>query len=221
MGRGGGQRGRDRGEERARSADRRGGPAGCRDQGREGRGLPRPARDLVQVRVERVGDVDQFVFGYGSLVEALDAGGRGAHLEGWRGRWPGAMDNSVDLPGYKYYVDPRTGERPRVFVAFLDLAPDPHTRVNGVLVPVTDERLQELDTRERNYERRLVASDPPTYAYIGTPEARARFETGPTVIARAYRDMVHAGFEQLGETHADLFAGSTDPPAVPILDLER
>src|SRR3954452_9313466 len=81
--------------------------------------------------------VDQFVFGYGSLVEALDAGGRAAHLDGYRRRWQVAMDNSRDLPGYKYYVDPRTGERPRVFVAFLDLAPDPRARVNGVLFPAT------------------------------------------------------------------------------------
>ena len=33
------------------------------------------------------------------------------------------MDNSVDLPGYKYYVTP-DGERPPVFVTFLNLVED-------------------------------------------------------------------------------------------------
>ena len=33
------------------------------------------------------------------------------------------MDNSRDLPGYKYYLDPGTGDRPAGSVAYLDLAP--------------------------------------------------------------------------------------------------
>ena len=124
------------------------------------------------------------------------------------------MDNTVDLPGYKYYVDATTGERPAVKVAFLDLAPAPHERVHGVVFEVDEERLRELDSRERNYERRMVVSDPPTYAYIGTPEARERFKTGPTVVARAYFELVQSGFERLG-------CGSSGPPPVPIRDLER
>jgi gamma-glutamylcyclotransferase (GGCT)/AIG2-like uncharacterized protein YtfP len=128
------------------------------------------------------------------------------------------MDNSVDLPGYKYYVDAETGERPAVKVAFLDLAPDPHARVNGVVFPVDDERLAELDARERNYERREVETDPPaggpTYVYIGTDDARRRFEAGPTVVARAYFELVRSGFERLG-------SDSTGVPPVPIRDLER
>jgi hypothetical protein len=120
------------------------------------------------------------------------------------------MDNRVDLPGYKYYVDPRTGERPAVYVAFLDLVPDPDSTVNGVTFSVTDEDLARLDQRERNYERRVVIDAPRTYAYFGTEAARARFSTGPTVIARSYFDLVPAEF-----------ADSTDEPPVPIRDLER
>jgi gamma-glutamyl AIG2-like cyclotransferase len=128
------------------------------------------------------------------------------------------MDNSKDLPGYKYYVDPASGERPAVFVAFLDLVRDDASTVTGVVFEVDDARLQELDSRERNYERRDVETDPPTggptYAYVGTPEARERFRTGPTVVARAYFELVQTGFERLG-------AGPTDAPPVPIRDLER
>lgn len=128
------------------------------------------------------------------------------------------MDNSVDLPGYKYYVDPETGERPALKVAFLDLAPDPHSQVSGVVFELDDKRLAELDARERNYSRQEVVVDPPTrgptYAYIGTEEARRRFRTGPTVVARAYFELVQSGFERLG-------GDRPASPPVPIKDLER
>jgi hypothetical protein len=123
------------------------------------------------------------------------------------------MDNSRDLPGYKYFVDAQTGERPDVMVAFLDLVEDPAASVNGVLVPF----VPALDARERNYERRGIA--PGTYAYFGTEDALRRFQTGPTVIARDYLDHVRAGFEALGQL--DRFEATTDPPPVPVADLRR
>jgi gamma-glutamylcyclotransferase (GGCT)/AIG2-like uncharacterized protein YtfP len=141
------------------------------------------------------------------------------------------MDNTRDLPGYKYYVDAKTGERPAVYVAFLDLAPDPETTVNGVVFPATDEQLAALDSRERNYERREVTPeiDPPTggtvYAYMGTEEARRRFETGRSdgsaVVTRAYLDQVRASFERLGEHELSAHDASTDAVPLPIRDLER
>lgn len=123
------------------------------------------------------------------------------------------MDNSRDLPGYKYFVDPHTGERPHVMVAFLDLAPDEHSTVNGVLVPFHPA----LDVRERNYDRREIA--PGVHAYLGKEEARARFFTGPTVIAREYLDHVEQSFKTLGQL--DQFRQTTDPPTVPVIDLTR
>ena len=74
----------------------------------------------------------QFVFGYASLVEHLPDG-FAADLKGHRRVWAVAMDNSRDLPGYKYYVDRHSGARPAVHVTFLDLEPDPATAVNGVV----------------------------------------------------------------------------------------
>src|SRR3954451_14302807 len=131
-------------------------------------------------RQDSSADVMVFVFGYGSLVEALGAGGRAARLHGYRRAWQVAMDNTKDLPGYKYYVDAQTKERPAIYVAFLDLAHDQDETVEGVVVAVTEERLTQLDARERNYRRTEVEVDPPTggttYAYIGTDDARARFE---------------------------------------------
>jgi len=124
------------------------------------------------------------------------------------------MDNTRDVPGYKYYVDPRTKERPAIYVAFLDLAADNDATVHGVVSPVTDERLAQLDARERNYRRVAVEVDPPTggvtYAYVGTPDARARFEAG----RRANSVFVARAYLKAAPT-------SSAPPPVPIRDLER
>ena len=122
------------------------------------------------------------VFGYGSLATGV----RNTRIQGYRRRWGVAMDNSVDLPGYKYFVDPRTGERPHVMVAFLDLVEDPQGEVDGTLLEVED--IAALDRRERNYERREIQRG--IHAYFGTLEARARFAKGPTVVASSYYEIV-------------------------------
>lgn len=148
-------------------------------------------------------------------------------LRGHRRRWQVAMDNRRDLPGYKYYVDAATGERPGVFVAFLDLAPDPAATVNGVLLPVEAGALADLDARERNYKRREVTEhvDPPVegrvWAYFGTAAARARFERGEPVVSRAYLELVRERFAQLGPGELHRFDASTDAPPVPTRDLLR
>jgi hypothetical protein len=122
------------------------------------------------------------------------------------------MDNRVDLPGYKYWVDAETGERPAVYVAFVDLAPDPDAVVEGVVFPVDRAALAAFDERERNYERADVTDriDPPAggpvHAYRGTLEARQRFAAGPTVIARDYLEAVGC---------------STAEAPLPIRDLRR
>ncbi|HEY5197279.1 MAG TPA: gamma-glutamylcyclotransferase family protein, partial [Solirubrobacteraceae bacterium] len=99
------------------------------------------------------------MFGYASLLDRRDRDdddGRPAglaDLTGYRRSWGVAMDNSLDIPGYKYYVDPATGSRPDVFVAFLTISASPGGRVNGALIEVSAGDLVELDRRERNYAR--------------------------------------------------------------------
>lgn len=124
-------------------------------------------------------------------------------IDGYRRRWGVAMDNGVDLPGYKYFVDPHTGERPAVMVAFLDLVEEPGASVNGTLLEVED--FTALDRRERNYRRHEIR--PGVHAYFGTPEARARFARGPTVIASSYYDLVK---------HLDI-----EPTDLPVRELTR
>jgi gamma-glutamylcyclotransferase (GGCT)/AIG2-like uncharacterized protein YtfP len=172
-----------------------------------------------------------FVFGYGSLAAALEAGGEVAHLRGHRRTWTVAMDNSRDLPGYKYYVDERTGARPAVFVTFLDLVPDEATTVNGVVFPADEAALATLDDRERNYERREITDAIATrttgtvWAYFGSVAGRERYERGRSegsaVVSRAYAALVRASFARLGRDELARFEASTSAPGVPIRGLER
>jgi gamma-glutamylcyclotransferase (GGCT)/AIG2-like uncharacterized protein YtfP len=125
------------------------------------------------------------------------------------------MDNTRDLPGYKHYLDPDTGERPAIYVAYLDLAAEPGSSVSGVLFPVDASTLEALDQRERNYERREVTVEPSpegrVWAYFGAADARERFERGraqgTAVVDRDYYGRVKSGL--------------IEPPPVPIRLLTR
>lgn len=182
-----------------------------------------------------------YVFGYGSLAADCGPGGRGpagarqrsasmAHLRGFTRQWNVAMDNRVDVPGYKYYRG-AWGGRPPVFVTFLNVVVRSGRGVNGVLVPVSAADLEVLDARERNYERtevtRYVATAPRRriWAYLGKREARERYErgiaTGRAVVSRDYFAQVMRDFGRLGRRAFAEFAATTDVPACPIVDLKR
>jgi gamma-glutamylcyclotransferase (GGCT)/AIG2-like uncharacterized protein YtfP len=166
----------------------------------------------------------QFVFGYGSL--AGEAAGHPAVLAGWRRVWGVAMDNSVDIPGYKSYRLRADGSRPAVFVAFLDVVEAAGASVDGLLLEVDDDALRALDERERNYERVDVGSavsDAPAgasvWTYRGTAAGRERLRRGVrdgrAVVALAYLETVRAGFASAG------VRDGVEPGRLPVLDLER
>ena len=166
------------------------------------------------------------VFGYGSLAD-FAAGGRPGELAGYRRGWGAAMDNRRNLPGYKYYLDAATGERPAVYVAFVDLRPAPGSAVNGVVFDASPELLTELDRRERNYRRvevtGAVAAPPAArvWAYIATDAGRARRDAGladgTLVVGREYLERVERGFAELGAL--ERFRATTDEPPCPLADL--
>jgi dephospho-CoA kinase len=174
----------------------------------------------------------EWVFGYGSLA----ADGRDGHpatLRGHRRRWGVAMDNSRDLPGYKWYRQRATGTRPAVFVAFLDLVADAGGGlVNGLCLPVDATLLELLDARERNYVRVDVtaAVEAPrgrVWAYVGSDAGRERLSRGlrerRLVVSQEYLDDVEHGFRRLGAGQLDAYRASTEPlpPGCEALSLER
>jgi gamma-glutamylcyclotransferase (GGCT)/AIG2-like uncharacterized protein YtfP len=182
-----------------------------------------------------VGARRHYVFGYGSLLERHDGAGEPAicELAGYRRVWNVAMDNTKTLPGYKHYVDRKTGTRGAWFVTFLNIVPDPDpdAAVNGVLFEVDAALLDRLDRRERNYERIDVSSqiagalDGRAWAYVGSGAAVQRFElgcrTGRAVVSRDYHDRVRADFAAAGDGALARYDELTDPVPCPILDLRR
>lgn len=190
--------------------------------------------------------VREYVFGYGSLATLDPVPGRRrrpegfvADLRGLRRGWGVAMNNVVDLPGYKCYLEP-DGRRPALSVCFLDIEPDPsaQARVNGVCTPVDAADLAALDRRERNYERidvsarieaarRLEASGRPArvWTYVGSAAGRARFAAGraagSAVIDAAYLTAVTAGLRALGSAAWTESASSLDPRGLPVRELVR
>ena len=185
----------------------------------------------------------QYVFGYGSLTARpgpiptrdLKEHGFVADLAGLRRTWGVAMDNRRDLPGYKYYTD-ADGRRPDVFVAYLDLVEaveDSGRTVNGMCLPVDEAALEQLDSRERNYERtevtdRLACAAPSgsrIWAYIGSAAARERLaegrRTATAVIDAAYIATVEAGFAALGAGELAACRPSLEPGDLPVAALTR
>jgi gamma-glutamyl AIG2-like cyclotransferase len=148
------------------------------------------------------------LFAYGSLVDEL--GGQPCVLRDHRCGWGVAMDNRRTIPGYKFYVDAATGERPEVYVAFVCIWPEAGATVEGVVMDVDD--LAALDRRERNYDRVDVSAhldaDGPVWAYVGSAAGRERFEAGcangTTVVSADYLARVPG-----------------DPPDLPVLALLR
>jgi dephospho-CoA kinase len=170
-----------------------------------------------------------YIFGYGSLVTAPAA--VRAVLRDHRRVWGVAMDNTVEVPGYKVYALP-DWTRPRLAVAFLDLEEARGADVEGALLAVDAVQLAALDARERQYERIDVtalvdpAPDGTVWAYLGRTPGRARVAAGragtaKVAIQRSYVELVETAFAAWGEDALARFRASTEPPPFPVLDLTR
>jgi gamma-glutamylcyclotransferase (GGCT)/AIG2-like uncharacterized protein YtfP len=126
--------------------------------------------------------MSDFVFAYGSLLGLEPAAPCVLHEHACG--WDVAMDNTKTIAGYKFYVDPVTGERPAVYVVYLAIRPEPGATVAGELLPVDDALLAALDARERNYDRRDVSEHVEldvgarVWAYLGSEAGRARCAAG-------------------------------------------
>lgn len=179
-----------------------------------------------------------YVFGYGSLVElkqplALDGRLHPAmpgRLRGFRRRWCVAMNNWETSEDEKHFLDPASGLKPRVAVAYLDLEEAAGEAVNGLAVPVDARRLAELDRREVNYRRLEVSAafEPATphavFAYRGTAAARARCRAGEdgteVYVSRQYAERVRRAFVALGPGQLAEYERTTEPPPFPQRELE-
>lgn len=180
-----------------------------------------------------------YVFGYGSLVELtqpLVLGERlfpavPGRLNGFRRRWGVAMNNWEAGDDAKHFVDPASGLKPKLTVAYLDLEEAPGEAINGLAVPVDAARLRELDAREVNYERIEVGAgfEPgashPVFAYRGTEAARRRARIaagngGEIYVSRQYAERIERAFAALGPGQLDEYERTTEPLPYDLRDLE-
>jgi hypothetical protein len=171
----------------------------------------------------------QYLFGYGSLAADL-AGGHVAELLGYRRCWGVAMDNRVDVRGYKHYRLRSDGSRPPVFVAFFDVVADADAVTRGVCVPVQAADLPAIDRRERNYDRvevtnAVAAARGTVWAYVGTSTGRGRLqrarEGGSAVVSRDYLERTRAAFAALGAAALAEFERTAALDGLPVWELER
>ncbi len=195
-----------------------------------------PARGLRPHLPDR-----QWIFGYGSLVDSRHlseflarhgiALNQHCHCElgGFKRTWSVAMNNALTLPGYKYYLDPATGDRPHVYVAFVNIERHTDTaeaRIAGILFEVDAAALALLDAREHNYARHDVTADlsiaveGTVWSYVGRPDAAARFRhglaTSSVVIEEAYKHRIEAAYAR-----ARLPFAAEMPDDIPSVTLTR
>ncbi len=189
-----------------------------------------------------------YVFGYASLVELRQTQIVGGvervpvpgRLRGYRRCWGAAMNNWEGGDTVKHYLDPETGERPRIRVAYLDIYEQAGGAVNGLALPVDADRLAALDAREINYERIDVSAafepmpaegesasseerSPRVFTYLGLGAARERCRRGVAegnaFAAADYASAVRRAFERLAPDALAEFDRTTDPLPFPQRDL--
>ena len=184
-----------------------------------------------------------FVFGYGSLVNwdnlqqylgrKLTPGSDFVicSLKNFHRCWNIAMDNRLDLPNYKYYIEEKTGNRFNGFVTFLNIRFDQDKTIIGVLFRVSELELENLDQRERNYQRIDIthqinrAIQGKAWVYLGLEQAKNRYHEGldksNAVISQEYFDLVNDAYFSLGNYAFSNYIATTDQLEVPTLDLKR
>ena len=141
------------------------------------------------------------------------------------------MDNRLNVPGYKYYVDKYSGDRPNGFVTFLNIRPCHGTAITGIVFDVFEQELERLDQRERNYRKVDVTHmlDGPVtgnvYAYVGRNESEQRYHQGlklnSVMIAQEYYDLVYGAYQSLGTKALADYLNTTESPQIPIVALEK
>lgn len=184
-----------------------------------------------------------FVFGYGSLVNwnnlqqylgrKLTPGSDFVicGLKNFHRCWNIAMDNRLDLPNYKYYIEEKTGNRFNGFVTFLNIRFDQDKTIIGVLFRVSEPELENLDQRERNYQRIDITQQinrtiqGKAWVYQGLESARIRYHEGlvkrNVVISQKYFDLVNDAYFLLGNYAFSNYIATTDKLEVPTVDLKR
>lgn len=163
------------------------------------------------------------IFGYGSLMNLKSAEKTLGRPLARADALPATLRDYVrrwDLAAW--VVLEEAGEHGAVPAVFLNIAPRPGSRVNGILIRVNAQELARMDAREKNYVRVDVAPliEPRpigrVFGYVGRKE-----HTSPppgSVVLSAYEAIVQEGLLAWGQAFADGFAYTTLPHNFPRRD---
>lgn len=178
----------------------------------------------------------EWVFGYGSLASPAEAHAvsdlgepAAVELRGFSRAWNVAMWNPAPENVAKHYVDPATGERPEIFVAFLNAIRAPLRAMNGVIIPVDHETVERFDSREANYSRIDVTDgiDPcprgRVWIYTATDAGLERYRVGArdrnVFVSREYHAYCRNAFAQRGGDQLRRYEETTSTPGCPLRPL--
>jgi cation transport regulator ChaC len=113
-----------------------------------------------------------------------------------------------------------------VTAVFLDLSPAPGSRVNGVVMRVSDAELAAARVREKNYDAvditPLLEPAPAggvgrAWTFVARPEFLAREEDGEMFVMERYEQMVRAAAAPFGPRFREQYAATTVRTALPRL----
>ena len=167
-----------------------------------------------------------YLFGYGSLMNAVSAGRLLGRRLSPAELVPAWLDGYVRTWSLKERVFSERLQR-TVTAAFLDVAPDAGTACNGVLLEVSDTQMERARKREKNYDAVDVTSRirgagggiaGTVITFVARPEFRTHGEEDDVWVLRRYVEMIDRACVALGDDFRRAFAASTRSHAYAVLD---
>lgn len=173
----------------------------------------------------------KYIFGYGSLVSAKDAGRtlgrqvksvRNATLRGWIRDWSTVVDNRGL---HKHYALSDSGKTISYVCALNVCKPKSNviaTNPNGVLIEVSDSEIKKMDKRETSYMRKNVTEDivgkpenSTIYTYVCLPSHYKKYNKHP-ILPSSYLDLVIKSFKSIGPKSYSDFIKTTRSSKIPV-----
>jgi hypothetical protein len=179
-----------------------------------------------------------YVFGYGSLAELTEPLVVGeqlypavpGRLHGFRRRWGVAMSNWEASADEKHFVDPESGLKPTLAVAYLDIEEAADEAVNGLANP--GRRGAAARARRARDQLRADRGVGCVRAVVGarglrlprdrsgaTAQSRGR-RWGRIFASRQYVERIERAFAALGPGQLDEYQRTTEPLPFPVRELE-
>lgn len=165
-----------------------------------------------------------YVFGYGSLINRMSA------QNALKRALKQEEMNPAILVGFsrvwrakeRIYFEILNANKTGVF---LDLKEKNGGHVNGVLIEVSPQELQQMKLREKNYDcidvtKHLInhKASFQVFTFVCKPECRVKPEETEIFVPQGYLDMIKEGCEAIGPDFYSEYLQTTELPSLPVQD---